>query len=166
MDDIESISKVTLGPDDVVVVRTNVELPPDDCLVYMKRVESAFPDNRVLWVNMATTLDVVSPEQAMVIEEINRLHAYIFHGVGRKDGVEPIGKPPYKNRDGKPCNCTETRPGIMGTAEAGEPFDGKPLPSSVDRLKESDDELRRHKEFRFNAGYCTCKDEDGRCGQS
>ena len=198
MTDIESISKITLGPDDVVVVRTNHKAPPDECLEWMGRITTKFPKNQVLFLSAADKLDVVSPEfvskrefkaedvrrwfgldspqEKAAFEELLEAHEALGRFVGdpevaeivarvrklraaREDqekrdnaeklkpdsGPHPSGKPTDSERwakfmdggwrtaeDGKQCNCTETRPGVMGTVES---HDGKPMPSSVDRLK-------------------------------
>lgn len=70
MDDIESIRKVTLGPDDVVVVRTAIERPPDECLEWIERLTSKFPKNQVLILSTTDTLDVVSPKSCAQCVEV------------------------------------------------------------------------------------------------
>ncbi len=115
MDDIESIRKVALGPDDVVVVRCEgVTCDAEESLVRCD-LERAFPENRVLVVRAGQSMSVVSPECADKREfkpkDSERWAKFMDGGWRTPEDGKPLPSSPQEKRS-----------------------DG-PLPSSVDRLK-------------------------------
>lgn len=100
--DIESIKKVTLGPDDVVVV-SGVGIIPENQVQRIKRnLGAAFPDNESLVLNASVSLDVVSPEfiskRAFDPEDMQRWigDAILAMGCERLRGFKPEGRPLHK----------------------------------------------------------------------
>lgn len=116
MDDIESIGKVTLGPDDVVVVRAKGALSQQHEAAMNRKLEEVFPKNKVMVLQMGDTLEVVAPKDADVLKQT----AY--------DGPTEAWK--------EEANAFANTMVLRDYAEHGvKPFDGKLLPSSVDKLK-------------------------------
>ena len=154
MADIESIRKVALGPDDVVVVRCEgVTCDAEEGLV-RSEWEQAFPKNKVVVVRGGQSLSVVSPEfigkREFKPEDVERWFEKWYSGTENASKPLPCGEsplagairriteeavaavPPYRKdepHDGEssPCNPTETRAGTMGIVEG----EGVPMPEEL-----------------------------------